>query len=82
MADYTPVSCELYARFELWIMHRQRLRVVWRRDDASAHLESLLPLDLRTRQHAEYLVARRRGGEHVELRLDHIRRAEPCSKTP
>jgi Rho-binding antiterminator len=77
MSDYKPVSCELYAQFEHWIVRRQRLRVAWLEDTRRAHVESLQPLDLRTREHAEYLVARRSGGGRVELRLDHIVRAQP-----
>lgn len=61
-------------------MRRQRLRVLWKELDGSPpRLEALLPLDLRTREHAEYLVAKRDGGERLELRLDRIRRAEPCA---
>lgn len=80
MSDYTPISCELYARYERWIIRRRMIRVAWR-DGApqtvQAHLESLRPVDLRTRHRVEYLVARRPSGERLELRLDCIVRAEP-----
>jgi Rho-binding antiterminator len=77
MSDYRPISCELYAQLEHWIVRRQRLRVAWREGARPPHLESLQPLDLRTREHAEYLIARRPGGGRVELRLDRIVRAQP-----
>jgi Rho-binding antiterminator len=77
MSDYKPVSCELYAQFEHWIVRRQRLRVAWKDGAMPPHIESLQPLDLRTREHAEYLIARRHGGGRLELRLDRIVRAQP-----
>jgi len=77
MSDYQPVSCEFYARFEHWIIRRQSLRVAWQDPQVVSHLEHLRPLDLQTRNHEEFLVARRRSGERIELRLDRIIRAEP-----
>ena len=77
MSDYTPISCQQYARYEQWIVRRQRLRMAWREHTTPTHLETLRPLDLRTRDHVEYLVVRRANGERVELRLDRILRAEP-----
>lgn len=77
MSDYRPISCALYAQFEHWIIHRRTLRVAWRVPGRINRLEQLKPLDLQTRNHEEYLIARRRNGETVELRLDCIMRAEP-----
>lgn len=78
MSDYTPISCELYARYERWIVRRRTIRVIWREygSGEQTHLESLHPIDLQTRRHVEYLVARRPSGERLELRLDRIVRAE------
>jgi len=76
MSDYRPIDCSLYSRYELAVMHRQRLRVVWRSGDGIVHMEMLLPIDLRTRDHAEYLLARRQTGEELEMRLDQIIRVE------
>jgi transcriptional antiterminator Rof (Rho-off) len=39
-------------------------------------MEILLPIDLKTRDHAEYLLARRQTGEELEMRLDQIVRVE------
>ena len=77
MSDYTPIACELYARYELWILRGQTLRVIWRGANASLHIETLRPIDLQTRAHVEYLVAKRGTGEHLELRVDRIAGAEP-----
>jgi Rho-binding antiterminator len=79
MSDYTPISCELYARYEHWIVRRRTIRIAWREIEPrlQTHVESLRPIDLQTRRHVEYLVARRPTGECLELRLDFIMRAEP-----
>jgi transcriptional antiterminator Rof (Rho-off) len=77
MTDYKPISCALYAQFEHWIIRRRTLRVVWREPRSINRLEQLKPLDLQTRNHEEFLIARRDNGETVELRLDRIVRAEP-----
>jgi Rho-binding antiterminator len=82
MSDYIPIDCELYSRYELAIIRRQPLRVAWRSPPRGMlHLETLLPLDLRTRDHAEYLVAGTARNTTLELRLDRIIRASPCSRS-
>lgn len=74
--DYRPISCERYAELELAILRREHLRVAWRTASGKSRIEQLHPLDLRTRQHAEYLIAEDADGELLEIRLDHIRRFE------
>ena len=76
--DYTPIDCEQYSRYELAIMHRQRMRIAWRDRDGESHLENLLPINLNTRNHAEYLLVRGQSGKIRELRLDRIIKAMPC----
>lgn len=80
--DYTPIDCEQYSRYELAIMHRQRLRVVWLDRNGNSHLETLLPINLNTRDHAEYLLARNLHGKELELRLDRIVRSLPWESQP
>lgn len=76
MSDYTPISCEVYARYEAWILRGQRLRIVWQDDAGNTHLETAQPLDLQTKDHAEFLIVQRGGGRRSALRLDRIIRAE------
>lgn len=74
---YRPIPCALYSRYELAVLRHVRLTVAWR-DDEGTHLERLEPLDLETRDGAEYLLARPlAGGTPRRLRLDRILRAEP-----
>jgi len=70
--DYTPIDCSVYSEFELAIMHRSRLQVSWRDTQGSVHLEVLLPVDLRTRNGEEFLVAVDSLGTEREIRLDRI----------
>jgi Rho-binding antiterminator len=79
MSDYVPIDCALYSHYELTIMHAQVLRTAWRDPTGAVHLQTLLPVNLQTREHAEYLLARTREGGVVEIRLDHIIRAEPLN---
>jgi Rho-binding antiterminator len=76
MTDYTPIDCGLYSEYELAILHRKRLRILWQEPNGKAHLELLEPKDLKTRNHEEFLIAENMKGQRLELRLDHIRKAE------
>jgi Rho-binding antiterminator len=76
MSDYTPIDCDIYSRFELAIMHKQTVRLSWREGD-QAHVETVRPLDLATREHEEFLSARTHDGRLIEVRLDRILKMEP-----
>lgn len=78
--DYTPIACELYSRYELIILRRERLLVTSRRG-ALHRVETLDPVDLRTRRHAEYLIARTPAGVSRVLRLDRISSSKVCPKS-
>ncbi|HKJ08807.1 MAG TPA: transcriptional antiterminator, Rof [Gammaproteobacteria bacterium] len=80
MTDYRPIDCALYSRYEVAILHRERLRVCWRDAAAVTHLEILQPQDLQTRSGAEYLIATGKGGQRLELRLDRILEAMPLEE--
>lgn len=73
--NYTPIDCGVYSEYEMAIMHRRRMRLHWQEADGIDHVESVMPLDLETRDKCEYLVAERRDGSTLQLRLDHILRA-------
>ncbi len=79
MTDYTPIDCGLHSEYELAIMHQRRLKLRWRDDSGVTHTETLLPVDLQTRNGEEFLVAEDRDGERVRLRLDRIESAESCA---
>ena len=65
--QYTPISCEIYSRLELHIMHRDSLRMQWR------DVEPVQPYDLQTiKDSGEFLFARDGTGKDVKIRLDRI----------
>jgi Rho-binding antiterminator len=70
--NYTPISCELYSRYELVIMRRRTLRVRWKDRNGMDRLETLKPTNLRTRRRAEFMIARNHLGQMRVLRLDRI----------
>lgn len=74
---YVPISCELYSRYELAILRGQGLRVSWCAACGVHRVEMLMPVDLRTRRHAEFMIARTLEGTRRVLRLDRIIKAEP-----
>lgn len=76
MTDYVPVSCARYAGFELAILHRRALRLVWI-DGKVLRYGVLRPLDLQTRAGEEFLLCRDAEGAPLSIRLDRIRRAVP-----
>jgi Rho-binding antiterminator len=75
MSDYIPIDCALYSEYELAIMRRWRLRIVWKDETGLSHVEMLLPRDLQTRQGEEFLIAESGSGERLEIRLDQISEA-------
>ena len=70
---YRPVACGLHSRLEEAIVRRTPVTCVWRDAAGMRHEGSLLPLDLVSRDRAEYLVGESARGR-VEIRLDRIDR--------
>jgi len=74
-ADYVSISCAIHSEYELAIMHRQKLRLVWHEGNV-IHDRVILPLDMQTRNHEEFLIGRNETGAAVTIRLDHIRKKQ------
>ena len=62
----------MYDTYEIAIMHGALLQLVWKDETNQHNISVLKPLDLRTREGAEFLVAKTDVGETLHLRLDHI----------
>lgn len=73
--QYRPISCALYSKFELAIMHRQQIKLVWQEQDQT-RIATVKPLDLKTRKHQEFLIAEDHQGQTLRIRLDYIRSQE------
>lgn len=76
MEPYKPITCGLYSEYELAIMRRVKLRLGWLDSQGQEHIGTVLPLDLYTRQHVEYLMTRAIDGQHHEIRLDRIKSSD------
>jgi Rho-binding antiterminator len=70
--DYTPIDCGLYSRYEVAIMHQEKIKLSWRDDNDLTHLEVVTPIDLKIHDGAEYLITQNAEGERIEIRLDRI----------
>ncbi|MEW5968178.1 MAG: transcriptional antiterminator, Rof [Pseudomonadota bacterium] len=66
-SPYTPIPCAQHERLEFAALTKQWLDV--KVDGAT---QRLLPLDVATRDGAEWLTAQTAGGERVMLRLDRL----------
>lgn len=69
MNDYRPIACADHERLEFAALTRQWLQV----NVGEAGSLRLLPLDVYTRDGAEWLLAETEAGEQLTLRLDRLR---------
>lgn len=75
--EYTPISCELHSKFELWTMHCQRLRIAWHDINGGSHIGVVMPKDVKTESGSEYLCFTDITDDKAHrIRLDYIIRAE------
>lgn len=72
MTDYTPIDCGLHSEYELAIMRRQSLRLAWNDARGTLHIGIYRPLDLHTRDGAEFMVVADADGTESRVRLDYI----------
>jgi transcriptional antiterminator Rof (Rho-off) len=70
--SYKPIACGLHSEYELVIIRRVNLRLGWMDAHGQEHIGNILPLDIYTRDHAEYLIVRNIDGQQHEIRLDRI----------
>ena len=68
MSDYRPIACSDHERLEFAALKKQWLDV-----RAGGEAQRLLPLDVYTRDGAEWLLAQTESGEQLTLRLDSLR---------
>ncbi len=73
---YKPISCGLHSEYELAIMHRVMLQLVWRDEHDQPHIGKVLPLDLKTSNSQEFLVGQTNDGEMHQIRLDKIEHSD------
>ncbi len=69
MSDYRAIACSDHDRLELAALKRQWLDLKVTTGDRAGR-QRLMPLDVTTRDGAEWLLAETESGERLTLRLD------------
>ncbi len=71
-SQYQPISCTLYNEYELAIMQHQQIKLVWH-EDGQVHIATVKPLNLISKNHQEFLIAKDHQAQSLDIRLDYIR---------
>jgi len=69
---YQPISCDLHSQYELAIMHKNKLYLSWLAEGKLISATNITPLDVQTKNKAEYLMAKTAESKNICIRLDHI----------
>lgn len=69
MSDYRAIACSDHERLEFAALKRQWLNIKVKTGDRAGR-QRLMPLDVYTRDGAEWLLAETESGERLTLRLD------------
>lgn len=69
---YQPISCALHSEYELAIMHKQTLHLSWKDEHGNIQSADVMPTNIQTANHQEFLVAKTADNEQLTIRLDHI----------
>ncbi len=69
---YIPIDCGLHSEVEVAVLRQQPLVLRWQDASGAAHRARMLPVDVLTRNGAEYLLVEDHHGKRRELRLDRI----------
>ncbi len=77
---YKPVSCDLHSQYELAVMHKNKLHLSWLSDGELISESNILPLDVQTKNKAEYLIAVTSKNKNLYIRLDHITKMRILNK--
>jgi transcriptional antiterminator Rof (Rho-off) len=71
MQDYLPIACHIHDIYEIAIMRRTALKLVWLQAGIRRH-DTVQPVDLCTKDDAEWLLAEDSTGKPLSIRLDWI----------
>lgn len=69
---YQPVSCDLHSQYELAIMHKNTLCLTWDEAGELVTKTGIIPIDVQTKNKAEFLLAKTRDQDELIIRLDKI----------
>ena len=71
---YQAISCDMHSQYELAIMHKSKLELSWLSEGELITETNILPLDVQTKNKAEYLLAVNEKNNNLCIRLDQIRK--------
>jgi Rho-binding antiterminator len=69
--EYLPIACMQHERLEFSVLRRIPLMLEYR-TEGTDRVEKVMPLDVTTRDGAEWLKFQRKDGSEEEIRLDGI----------
>lgn len=72
MAQYVPISCVQHERLEYSVLRKIPLELRYLGTDGEQRHERVVPVDVATRDGAEWLTFRNESGDVIEIRLDAI----------
>lgn len=76
MSEYRPIACVAHERLEYAVLTRRTLDLCYLDDEGATRRTRALPLDVYTRDRAEWLRVRAEDGREFILRLDRIQSSE------
>jgi Rho-binding antiterminator len=77
--NYIPIACGLHENYQYAVLKGAPLDLCWRLENGQIRQARLVPLDVFTREGAEYLCAETVEGERHVIRLDRILHAHWAS---
>jgi Rho-binding antiterminator len=77
MSDYQPIACAEHEALEFAVLRRRKLLLRLRGDDGAIRELIVLPVDVATRDQAEWLTFRDASQSTGVVRLDRIVSAAP-----
>jgi len=75
MSDYKVIPCALHEHYQLAVMQRLPLDLTWCGEVGEITQARVYPLDVYTKDGAEFLLVRAEALGEVVIRLDHIQLA-------
>ncbi|MFZ5484695.1 MAG: transcriptional antiterminator, Rof [Pseudomonadota bacterium] len=76
MSDYRPITCVAHEKLEYAVLKRRVLDLCYLDAEGVARCARGVPLDVYTRDRAEWLRFRAEDGQELTLRLDQIQSSE------
>ena len=70
--SYIPIECGLHSEYELAIMHKEKCILKWNDNNNVQQTETILPLDIFTKNKQEFLKFMITDKTTLEIRLDKI----------